>query len=120
MLKIPKTLFSRIGIAVLLILTALLLRGVWGVYEKARYAKENRERAEQELHELTERREVLQEEITRLNTKRGLEEELRQKFDVGREGEQLVVLVDPPESDTPQEEPRKTLWQRIVGFFGIN
>ena len=55
-----------------------------------------------------------------MNTERGLEEELRQKFDVGRAGEGLVVLIDPPESVEQKEILEKTLWQKIVGFFGFN
>ena len=108
------------GIVVLLVITVLFARGAWSVHEKAQFAKDNRVRAEKELSELTGRREALQEEISRLNTERGLEEELRQKFDIGREGEQLIVLIDPPEAAEQNETPTPTFLQRITSFFGFN
>ena len=116
---LKKILFGKIGLIVLVVVFALFANGAWGVYKKASFAKENRELAEKELHDLNEREAALQEEMTRLNTPRGLEEEIRQKFDVGREGEQLIVLVDAPEPEPVVDVSEPSIWERLVNFLGF-
>jgi len=111
--------FGKIALLVLLLVFVLLAKGTWAVYKKASFAKYNRDLAENELTVLYEREEALQEELTRLGTQRGLEEEIRQKFDVGREGEQLIVLVDALEPAEVVEFREPTVWEKIVEFFGF-
>jgi len=112
--------FGKIGLIILAIIFTVFARGTWGVYEKARFAKENREQSEQNLRELEERERALEEELVRLNTSRGLEEEIRHKFDVGRDGEQLVVLVDAPEPEVVTDVREPNVWERMVRFFGFD
>ena len=116
---IRRLIFGKVSLIILLVVCAIFARGTWGVYQKSAYAKENRERAEQELEELNERETALVEELARLDTPRGLEEEIRQKFDVGRDGEHMIVLVDAPESVVPPVPVELTVWQKIVRFFGF-
>jgi len=118
-LLFKKIVFGKIALLVLLLVFVLLAKGTWAVYKKASFAKYNRDLAENELTVLYEREEALQEELTRLGTQRGLEEEIRQKFDVGREGEQLIVLVDAPEPAEVLEFREPTVWEKIVEFFGF-
>lgn len=112
-----KLFFGKIGVIVLLILFILFAKGTWSVYKKAAFARENKEQAAQELESLYEHEAILTKELERLNTKRGLEEEIRRKFDVGREGETLIVLVDTPQSETVNETERSHIWQRLADFF---
>lgn len=116
---IRRILFGKIGLIALVAIFAIFANGTWSVYKKATFAKENRQMAEQELAELHEREAALKEELSRLDTKRGLEEEIRHKFDVGREGEQLIVLVDAPDPEPVVEPKEPTIWERIVGLFGF-
>ena len=118
-LLIRKVVFGKIGLIALIIVCAVFAKGTWGVYKKARFAKENRDIAEQELHELSERKIALEEELARLDTKRGMEEEMRQKFDVGYEGEHLIVLVDAPESTAVTPVENVSIWHKVVTFFGF-
>jgi cell division protein FtsB len=117
--RIRRFLFSKVTLLVLFVLVVVFAKGTWGAYQKSEYAKENRERAEVQLAELTEREDKLEVELQRLETERGLEEEVRQKFDVGREGEHLVVLVDSPQAGTAEKSESGSLWQRFKGLFGI-
>lgn len=116
---IHKILFGKIGLLILVIVFAIFAKGTWSVYQKASYAEENHDRAQQELQEIVAREEALKEELERLNTERGLEEEIRQKFDVGREGEQLIVLVDAPDVEPVAEIKEPTIWEKIVELFGF-
>jgi len=116
---LKKILFGKIGLIVLLIIFAIFAKGTWSVYQKASFAKGNRDRAEQELKSLIEREESLRAELERLGTERGVEEEIRQKFDVGRTGEQMVVLVDAPEPEKVVELEEASIWKRIGKLFGF-
>ncbi|MBL4644466.1 MAG: hypothetical protein JKX80_01220 [Candidatus Pacebacteria bacterium] len=114
-----KIVFGKVGLLVLFVIFVLFARGTWGVYQKADFAKGNRDRAEQELATLHEREVALQEELARLGTERGLEEEIRHKFDVGKESEQLIVLIDTPEPEKVIEFKKPTIWERVVKFLGF-
>lgn len=116
---IRKLLVGKIGVIVLLIIFILFARGTWGVYKKSSFAKENKDRASQELKSLYEHEVMLTKELEHLGTKRGMEEEVRHKFDVGREGENLIVLIDSPQEEVFVEQKDTSIWSRIVGFFGI-
>jgi len=118
-LFLKKMVFGKIALFVLILIFVLFAKGTWGVYQKASFAKDNRDRADQELEVLHTREEALREELTRLDTKRGLEEEIRHKFDVGLEGEQLIILVDAPEPEAVVEPYIPSVWEKIVTFFGF-
>ena len=114
-----KLLFGKIGVIVLLIIFILFAKGTWSVYKKADFAKENKNRAAQELEALYEREGMLEVELERLQTQRGIEEEVRHRFDVGREGEHLIVLVDSPQEEEVGELKEATVWEKVVRFFGL-
>jgi len=116
---IQKTVFGKIGLVALVVLFAVFANGTWSVYKKASFSKENRQMAEQELAELHERSAALEEELARLDTERGVEEEIRQKYDVGREGEKLIVLVDAPEPKVVVPVLEPTIWEKLVRFLGF-
>ncbi|MAZ67170.1 hypothetical protein CL652_00110 [bacterium] len=116
---LQKIIFGKAGLVALVIVFALFANGTWSVYKKASFARENRKMAEKDLTELRSREAALQAELNRLNTERGLEEELRQKFDVGRKGERLVVLVDAPDTELVTEFAKPTVWEKIIVFFGF-
>lgn len=115
--RIKKLVYSKVTLIVLIIILLLLARGTWDVYKKAEYANENKNRATEELTTLREREAFLQEELRDLQSARGREAELRKRFDVGREGEHLIVLVDtlaPEESEPPAQ---KSFWETLKAVF---
>ena len=116
---VRRVLFGKVALIVLTLVFIIFARGTWNVYQKSAYAKENRVQAEQELEELRVREQALQEELDRLETQRGLEEEIRHTFDVGFEGERLIVLVDAPDPEPIESEAPQSIWQRITSFFGF-
>jgi len=87
---------KRVSLLALFALFAIAAAGVWGVYQKARESGKLRKEAELEKADLVERQARLQEDISKLNTDRGLEEALRQQFALAEQGERLIVIVDPP------------------------
>lgn len=107
----------RVLIVFLLILLVLLGRAVWNIYGKQRDAAENRVEAEAKLADLKTREAQLRESIAHLNNDRGVEEELRAQYELGRAGESLIVIVDEPAREAPQKpvfpsvEWFKSLWR---------
>lgn len=117
--QLRRILFSKVTLFILVVLVIVFARATWNVYQTSSFAHENRVTAERELFELEERANVLRSDIAHLETRRGIEEEIRQTFDVGKEGEKLIVLVDAPEIASPPPPAEKTIWERIVSFFGF-
>jgi len=50
--------------------------------------------AENELKTLEQRRDTLQKKVDYLSNDRGIEAEMRRNFDVAREGEKVVIILD--------------------------
>ncbi len=110
---IRKILFGRVTVVVLLILVIIIARGTWNMYQKSQFAQGSRNKAEKQLLILQKRKESLEVELARLNTQRGIESELRQKFDVGRKGEHLIVLVDAPEKNQSATIKKRNIFIRV-------
>lgn len=97
------------------------VRATWRVYQKAFEARANVREAQALLEELQERERFLRAELERLNTPRGVEEEIRQKFPVVKEGEEMAVIVDDPaKNPTTTETVEESsffvrLWNKVRG-----
>ncbi|HBM45587.1 MAG: hypothetical protein UT05_C0005G0017 [Parcubacteria group bacterium GW2011_GWF2_38_76] len=105
---------------ILLVATILLLKSVWGVYKKDSMARINMKEAEITLANLEKKKVGLEKEIAKLNTERGIEEELRRRFQVVKPGEQVLVVVDKAEGNIPvikaKEGPMSSMWNKLVGL----
>lgn len=109
-----RLMWRRLLAAGLLILLAIGVRGVWGVYHKAQESRELRIEAEATLHDLQAREAELRSDISMLRTERGVEEELRERYDLAKDNEGVVVIVEPP---APPSELAPTTLQRFRGWF---
>lgn len=86
--------FSYVTMAILAGLIVLVSTSVWTRYQVERDMAERRKEAERELHELKQRAAVLEAQVKYLEDERGIEAEIRNRFDVVKEGEQVVVILD--------------------------
>ena len=115
---IKRILYAPISILVLAVLLVFLVRGAIRAYQDERVSRRELQNLQQSSAELAEREAFLQREIERLSSDRGLEEELRNKYPVAKEGESVVIIVDPKEDEDgsiPAES--KGFWSRILDFF---
>lgn len=87
---------SRFTQAVLCIAILLVATSAYGRYTVARDMAERRVVAERIATELEERKQKLAEEVQYITSERGIEAEMRRQFDVAREGEQVVIILDDP------------------------
>lgn len=77
---------------------------------------ENREVAQNTLLEMELKRERLATEIAKLETEGGVEENIREKFGLGKEGEGLIVVVDDKNKVEVVEEEKGwfgSLWDKL-------
>ena len=111
-------LYSKPVIVLLAAIIFMLIYSVWGVYVKERETFVKKNQRAQVLGELLEREQILEEEINRLNTVRGIDEEIRSKFEVAQEGEEMIVIVEEKKaSNDGQVRKEKSLWDTFREFF---
>lgn len=121
--RFRRMLYSKIVAVALLALFVLVAQATWGMYEKSVEAGERRDRAEMTLRGYEERTEELDANIERLSTERGIEEEIRDRFMVAKEGEGVIVVRTP--SAEKKEDvvivngEKRSVWKRMLSSVGI-
>jgi len=115
--KLKRLLYSKVTLVVLLVVAALLLHSVWNVYQKEHGTRIIKAKRLEELNSLRGREAALQAEIDRLNTSRGVEEEIRKKFEVVREGESVIVIIDAPVVERERVVEKKSFIGKLLDIF---
>ena len=96
--------FSYLTIAVLGVLIVLLAMSVFERFTVEREMAVRRAEAEAELKALKLRAAALESQVEYLEDERGMEAEIRNRFDVVKEGEQVVIILDDG-SEEAEERP---------------
>lgn len=94
--KIKSILYSKVVVGVLLTISVLLSISVYNRFVAAEEMQDKLDSRRAALQNLEERAEMLRAKVEYLDNERGVEEELRNRFDIAREGEQVVILVNKP------------------------
>ena len=119
--KVKRILYSKITVILLAMVFIFLANGVFGVYKKARIAFDSRNRTADDLADLKEREGALLVNIEKLKTGRGVESEIREKFGVVKDGEEVVIIVDSErdkvENGTQGPINLGGVWQRLISIF---
>jgi cell division protein FtsB len=118
--KNRRRLYSKTTIAILVILLILMARSTWNIYQKEQESQQNKLEANKELAVVQARHDLLQSQINRLQTPAGQEEEIRQKYQVAKPGEDMVVIIDSTTTSTStpvQQGVFSGLWSTFVGLF---
>lgn len=116
--KFRRFLYSKVMLIILAIIVVWLFFAVFDMYKKERDTGLKSAEQREILNELEERETALQDEINRLSTEKGIEEEIRSKFEVGREGEEMIIIVDNPEEKNEKNtELKKGFLQKIFDWF---
>ncbi len=116
--KLKRVMYSRTMLVVLLVVLVLVSKGTWNVYGKMESSRENFEKSERELEKLKTRQSALANQIDYLKTDQGIESEIRQKFRVVKEGEEIAVIVDDVQKvSEATTTPQKSLWTKFKSIF---
>lgn len=93
----PVRLFARrLALLLLFIIVVGALSALWDVYKKERESRILKQQAEVQLYNLTQQETHLNAEISRLETARGKEELLRENYEMAKDGENMIMIIDPP------------------------
>jgi hypothetical protein len=113
-IKKRKLLYTPVGITLLFILTLYIGYSVFELYGKYAEARDKKNTAAAALHDAENRRAQVQSELDKLSTDRGREEVIREKFNVTKEGEGVVVI---PGDETSGDKETGATSTKKEGFF---
>jgi len=118
--KIKKTLYSKWTIIVLFLLSIFAIHALWGIYHKYTESQYNLDILTSQYIQIQQREGELQEEIQDLQSKDGIDKEIREKFSVVKEGEQVLVISGDNTVDVPKVEEKgfvRSVWDSFLGLF---
>jgi cell division protein FtsB len=76
--------------------------------------------AEANLGSLKLREEKLNKDLDSLKHDYGIEKEIRERFPVAKEGEEVIIFVDPKEKvDIDNSNINQSFWNKFKGAFGF-
>ena len=107
----------RTLLVVLIVFIGIAGKATWNVYEKERDTRERLLRVELEHERLIEEKEFLDADIVRLESDVGIEEEIRDIYGFGREGEQVIIVVQDESEVVEGNEDKKGIWSRLKDLF---
>lgn len=111
---------SYITLGLLLILAVWLAFSVYDRFVIEREMLERRNDKQAELDRLQNRKAELEAEVEYLGQESGVEAEIRKHFDVAKEGEQVVVLIDKTKDDQKSTSSskvapeKKSFWSKLI------
>ncbi len=90
----PSFFYSWLFIALLFFLLGVFARGTYASFLKKKTAEQEEYEFQKHLQDLQNKKENLEHKIQKLETDRGLEEEFRRRFNVVKEGETMIRIVE--------------------------
>jgi len=113
---------SPLVLMVLFGVVGLFLYNIVGLVEKERETAKKKELILNQIETLRVREESLTSDIERLKTEEGIEETIRDKYQVVKEGEKMVVIVDQEkveEAAVKEETKDHSFWGWIKKTFNL-
>lgn len=110
--KMRSIIKSKLSLLVLVIFAVLLINASWKMYKKSVDAKKYMYAVEEEFYSLEKQYKDVNEDLQYIKSGTGFEKEVRSKFDLGKEGEKAIMII---EDDPVQiKEPEKRgFWNSI-------
>jgi len=116
--KFKRLLYSKLSLIILALIVIKLSFSAFDMYKKERDTRLKRIEQKNILYEFKKREKDLSDEIKRLSSEKGIEEEIRSKFEVGKKGESVVLIIDNPEEENIKNNiAEKSFWQRLKDLF---
>ena len=115
--KIRSVMYHKATLATLCLLVLLFAHSTWVVFQKKRASEELKNGSLQAVAILLARDTELKSRIDRLETEPGIEEEIRSKFTVAKNGENMVVVVEDAPTAMSTTTPDSGFLQKIWHFF---
>lgn len=112
---------SPLMLIVLFLVLVLFAYNMVGLLKKERETSKNKASELSKIEELRKREATLSSEIEKLNTEYGVEESIREKFQVVKPDEKMVVIVEEKEKVSILEKDSKdhSFWGYVKKVFGF-
>ncbi len=119
-----KIFYSRFVLVFFIVALIFFVKSVYSIAKKDHVLNNDKKNDEATLSALVDHKNSLTNNLNKLSTNAGIEENIRDKYRVVKDGEGLVVIVDnDPKTDNTATAsnalPQKTFWQSIKSFFGF-
>jgi len=101
-----RILYSWITLFILTIISGFLLYGVIDVIKKNKETRKNKQVALGQMATLKEREAELGSLIEALKTDQGIEESIREKFSLVKEGEEFIIIIDDPKEEDAEDNKK--------------
>lgn len=115
--KVRSLMYNRITIGILSVVILIVLHSTWVVYRKKVESERMKQNSLKNVESLRARDNELQEKIDRLSTKQGIEEEVRSKFSVAKDDENIVIIVQDETASTGEKIKKQSFWDKIKSIF---
>lgn len=110
-------LYSRPVLVFLGLLVLFFAWGVFGFMGKMQTTEENKKMVENKVIELQKQKEKLSLDIEKLKTDEGVEESIRTKFGLAKEGEGEIVIVEDKNPSPPMEKSNGGFFSFLKNLF---
>lgn len=111
---------SPVFIILAIIAAIFLVQVAYSAYQKSIKSELLRQDVAVRQSELEERKDFIQAALGRFQTPAGIEEEIREKFGVEKEGERTVIIIeDANNSLLMDNETGGNLWDKLKSILGI-
>ena len=115
--KVRGVIYHKVTLVILAILVLIMAHSTWVVYQKKRTSEEMKNVSMQNTAELKQRNDDLTAKIERLDTESGVEDEIRSKFSVVKDKENMVVVVDDQNPEVSTTSEKVGFWTSLEEFF---
>ena len=115
--KVRAVAYHRVTLVVLGILVLIFAHSTWVVWGKKKESDDLKRISLANVALLESRNTDIQNKIQALHTVVGVEQEIRSKFSVAKEGENMAVVVESPTATTTVAPLPPSLWQKVWHFF---
>lgn len=116
--QIRRLMYSKVTLVILLIILIFSLNSVWNVYKKYQITKINLDKTASTFAGLQDRKNVLLQEIDRLHSTDGQEEEIREKYGLVKPNEEVIIIVPSKEkTESLLNSKPKNFWQKIKAWL---
>jgi cell division protein FtsL len=116
--KLRRFFYSPAMVGVVVVVALYFLYSTFSIYMKMVKSREELDKSRKEMLALAEKGRRLNESINSLQTKEGMEVEIRSKFGVAKNDEAVAVIVEDQGTSSPVEI-KKSLLDKFLDFFGM-
>lgn len=108
-------LYTKPVFVIFLVICIVLLLNVVDIIKKYKNAYKEEKIAQGEFKKLQERKIVLEKDIKKIGTDKGIEDLIRRQYPIAKSGEGVIMIIDNPKTTISEE--KNTIFSRFSDLF---